>query len=378
MAEIRGLPSHEYDEGQWRILDQLLRLLPSCAAQLELVIREQGRGDYVAVADTARRALMSDEGPTDLALALDYRISHILVDEFQDTSAAQVELLRLLTSGWEAGDGRTLFCVGDPMQSIYGFREAEVGLFLDVRRMGGINEVPVDSLTLEVNFRSRQGVVDWVNRTFPSVMPDHEDARLGAVPFVGAHAYHAPGSDEPVCFHAFEEDDGRQEADRVRSVVQDIRRRDPKASVAVLVRGRNHLEHIAPLLRKAGLRFQAVEIEKLVGRPVVQVILRPGLAGEKSFVENSVNVKIPGTEAEVMGDYLPVTEYMSRAEFEAMGCNPEGFAQPAGRPDLPAPVWGTEQTIKPAYPVIGLPDDVEVPANVFGILKLIKQLSGAR
>jgi hypothetical protein len=115
-----------------------------------------------------------------------------------------------------------------------------------------------------------------------------------------------------------------------------------------------------------------------LGRPVVQVILRPGLAGEKSFLENSVNVKIPGTEAEVMGDYLPVTEYMSRAEFEAMGCNPEGFAQPAGRPDLPAPVWGTEQTIKPAYPVIGLPDDVEVPANVFGILKLIKQLSGAR
>jgi len=273
MAEIRALPSHEYDEGQWRILDQLLRLLPSCAAQLELVIREQGRGDYVAVADTARRALMSDEGPTDLALALDYRISHILVDEFQDTSAAQVELLRLLTSGWEAGDGRTLFCVGDPMQSIYGFREAEVGLFLDVRRMAGINEVPVESLTLEVNFRSRQGVVDWVNRTFPSVMPDHEDARLGAVPFVGAHAYHAPGSDEPVCFHAFEEDDGRQEADRVRSVVQDIRRRDPKASVAVLVRGRNHLEHIAPLLRKAGLRFQAVEIEKLVGRPVVQDLM---------------------------------------------------------------------------------------------------------
>jgi len=115
-----------------------------------------------------------------------------------------------------------------------------------------------------------------------------------------------------------------------------------------------------------------------LGRPVVQVILRPGLAGEKSFLENSVNVKIPGAEAEVMGDYLPVTEYMSRAEFEAMGCNPEGFAQPAGRPDLPAPVWGTEQTIKPAYPVIGLPDDVEVPANVFGILKLIKQLSGAR
>lgn len=113
-----------------------------------------------------------------------------------------------------------------------------------------------------------------------------------------------------------------------------------------------------------------------LGRPVVQVLLRPGLAGEASFVENSTNVKIPGSEAQIMGEYLPVTEYMSRARFEAMGCNPEGYEQPAGRPDLPAPVWGTEQTIKPSYPVIQLADDVEVPGNVFGILKLLKQLSG--
>ena len=63
-------------------------------------------------------------------MRLDYRIEHLLVDEFQDTSRAQYELLDALTGQWSDGDGRTLFLVGDPMQSILRFREAEVGLFL--------------------------------------------------------------------------------------------------------------------------------------------------------------------------------------------------------------------------------------------------------
>jgi hypothetical protein len=67
------------------------------------------------------------------------------------------------------------------------------------------------------------------------------------------------------------------------------------------------------------------------------------------------------------GDNLPVTEYMSRAEFETIDCNQQGYAQPAGRPDLPAPVWGTQQTIKPSYPVIQLPENVEMPKSGCGV-----------
>ena len=275
LAEIRTFPDHRYDAGQWGILNQLLVLLPRCAAELEVVMREQGKSDYVAISDTARRALQHEDGPTDLALALDYRIRHILVDEFQDTSAAQVELLRLLTAGWEAGDGRSLFCVGDPMQSIYGFREAEVGLFLDVRRLGRIEEVPVEPLGLEVNFRSAAGVVDWVNNVFPTVMPGYEDPRLGAVSFVPAGAFNSPGPEIPVCYHAFEwdDEDGLREAIRVRSVVESIRRNHPNASIGILVRSRNHLEQIAPELKLGGIRFQAVEIERLAKRQVIQDLM---------------------------------------------------------------------------------------------------------
>jgi len=119
----------------------------------------------VQVAHAAVHALGAADDPSELLLSLDARVSHILVDEFQDTSVSQWELLERLTSGWEAGDGRSVFLVGDPMQSIYRFREAEVGLFLHARH-AGLGSVALESLTLTTNFRSQAGVVDWVNAFF--------------------------------------------------------------------------------------------------------------------------------------------------------------------------------------------------------------------
>ncbi|MEJ2321391.1 MAG: UvrD-helicase domain-containing protein, partial [Gammaproteobacteria bacterium] len=113
---------------------------------------------------------IADHPPTDLALMLDYRISHLLVDEFQDTSHGQFELLKRLTAGWQPGDGRTLFCVGDPMQSIYRFREADVGLYLQAREHG-IGDVRLEPLTLEVNFRSSATLIEWINQTFSQMFP---------------------------------------------------------------------------------------------------------------------------------------------------------------------------------------------------------------
>ena len=49
--------------------------------------------------------------------------------------------MRRLTAGWSDGDGRTLFAVGDPMQSIYRFRDAEVRAFLDAQATGAIGGV---------------------------------------------------------------------------------------------------------------------------------------------------------------------------------------------------------------------------------------------
>ena len=85
-----------------------------------------------------------------------------------------------------------------------------------------------------------------------------------------------------------------------------------------------------------------------LGRPVAQLLLRPNLSPEADFAEASANVTEPYTEAAVMGDYLPRTTYMSVTDFEALGCSNDGYEQ--SRPDMPAPIWGTENTIKPAVP----------------------------
>jgi ATP-dependent helicase/nuclease subunit A len=273
LAAVRTLPPAAYTEAQWQVIEALALLLRLAAAQLRLIFAERGQIDFTGVAEAAVAALGSENDPTDLGLALDHRIKHVLVDEFQDTSVTQYQLLKRLTAGWEAGDGRTLLLVGDPMQSIYRFREAEVGLFQRVRRDRRLGNVPLTALSLTVNFRSQHGIVDWLNQVFPKVLPRIEDVALGAVPYTPAEAFHPPEMGEAVSVHALFSNDGEAEARRVVELIEAARREQPGGTVAILVRNRHHLRAIVPRLKPAGLRFRAVEIESLSWRPVVRDLL---------------------------------------------------------------------------------------------------------
>jgi ATP-dependent helicase/nuclease subunit A len=148
LAALSSLPETEAQSLSWRLALQLSHVLPHLAAQLLLVFARHGRVDHSQVALSALQALGEDEAPTELALRLDYRIEHILVDEFQDTAITQYELVRRLTRGWGEHNAanpkapRTLLIVGDGMQSIYGFRDANVGLFLKARAEGFNGVVP--------------------------------------------------------------------------------------------------------------------------------------------------------------------------------------------------------------------------------------------
>ena len=126
-------------------------VLTLAVAELQIVFRAHGRVDFAELSIRASEALGRLDSPEDLALALGHRIQHILVDEFQDTSHTQFELIEKLTAGWEPGDCRTLFLVGDPMQSIYRFRQADVSLFLKAR-LEGIGAIQLEPLTLSREF----------------------------------------------------------------------------------------------------------------------------------------------------------------------------------------------------------------------------------
>ena len=272
LAELPLLPPPTYDEASWEVVESLSEVLMLAVAELKLEFTRRGEADFTEIAQGASRALGTAESPTDLALHLDYRIRHLLVDEFQDTSVSQHELLAKLTAGWQAGDGRTLFVVGDPMQSIYRFRQAEVGLYLRARHEG-IGSVRLTPLALTVNFRSQQGIVDWVNNTFAQVLPVEENIAAGAVPYAAAVSHHAPEPGLAVYTHAFIDTDPDAEAQRVVELVTAARTHNPQGKIAILVRSRAPLARIAPRLKQAGHAFRAVEIEPLAERPVVQDLL---------------------------------------------------------------------------------------------------------
>ena len=280
LRRIRKLPSSGFDASQWQVLNALLETLRLAAAQLQVLFAERGEVDYAEVALRALTALGGAETPTDLALALDYRIRHLLVDEFQDTSFLQFRLLEQLTEGWQAGDGRTLFVVGDPMQSIYRFREAEVGLFLRAQEYG-IGSVRLEPLTLSANFRARPELIEWVNACFARLFPARDDMASGALSYNACVAQRASAAGAEVRIHAAFGNDAEREAGQVIALVHAAHTQ--KLRVAVLVRGRNHLVALVPRLRREGLRFRATELEQLGERPVVRdlvsltrAVLHPG------------------------------------------------------------------------------------------------------
>ncbi len=280
---LRSLPPTHFDDGQWEVLAALMRLLREAVEQLQPVFREEGSVDFTEIAIRARKALGTDAVPTALAFALDCRIQHLLVDEFQDTSQSQYDLLARLIGDWQPGDGRTLFLVGDPMQSIYGFREAEVGLFLSART-NGMAAVRPAPLTLSVNFRSGPGIVDWVNRALSEAFPETENVLTGAVTYEPSAPFKEDSPGRAVRLHPFLTDDPRpEEARRVVEIIEQAQSRNPRGTIAVLVLARNHLSHIVAELRQSGKKFRAVEIDALGERPVVrdlmsltQALLHPG------------------------------------------------------------------------------------------------------
>jgi ATP-dependent helicase/nuclease subunit A len=194
------------------------------------------------------------------------------VDEFQDTSDRQTALIRLLTEGWSPGDGHTLFCVGDPMQSIYRFREADVGLFLSATEHG-LGDLPLESLKLSANFRSAAGVVEWVNSTFSRILPADDDAILGKVGYTASVAAKPSDPLEPVSWIALPGAGAGGLAQRIADEIAGLRASHPDDRIAVLVQKRSQLTALLPALVARDLRFRGIDLLRLDERPAVLDLL---------------------------------------------------------------------------------------------------------
>ncbi|MCH7953901.1 MAG: UvrD-helicase domain-containing protein, partial [Chloroflexi bacterium] len=180
-------------------------LLPPLLAELTRFIltyagerRQQGRLEFHDLLVQARNLLQSDSAVRRQVRA---QFTHLLIDEFQDTDPLQIEIAALL-AGSESEDeppdwqdakieaGR-LFFVGDPKQSIYRFRRADIGLYQRAQRQFAEGEVK-----LTQNFRSVEPVIAWLNHIFEGLMGDAPaDGQAPYVPL--AASWPAPPSTAP-------------------------------------------------------------------------------------------------------------------------------------------------------------------------------------
>ena len=279
LVDVMHLPEAEISTDQQHMLNALGLLLPQLAAILKIIFQQQGQSDYSEITMTALDALEPDSETdviSDITLKLDYQLKHILVDEFQDTSGSQMRLLEHLVNGWQPDDGRTLFLVGDAMQSLYSFRDARVGLFINAQRYP-IGPVQCQSLVLTSNFRSKKGIVDWVNESFIDAFPEVANINRGAVPYHSSTWVRSEEESQAVYFHGYSckqtTDYDRKEAEHIAKLCQQIKLEKPDQTTAILVRNRGHLRYIVPELINANLSWEALDIDPLADRmPVMDLM----------------------------------------------------------------------------------------------------------
>ena len=196
------------------------------------------------------------------------RHKYYMVDEYQDTNELQYELVMLLTSELKSAN---LFIVGDPKQSIYGFRDADVRVFNETKQRitdnGGV------SISLTENFRSLRDVIGFVNYFFGYLMGTGNGNEFEVAYEALTQARHAKtnGAIEILIGQTGDASADEYEliAQRIRKMVADKEKtisghsEDGKGSerpiqyedIAILIRARTHLPDIENALLEAGIPY---------------------------------------------------------------------------------------------------------------------------
>ncbi len=271
LLALRDAPEAQLSGADAALLQSLSRILKHAAAELHAEFALAQRVDYSYLASAAREALSEEGEPTELALSLSTGLRHILVDEFQDTSLSQFQLLGELTVGWEPDDRRTLFVVGDPMQSIYRFRDAEVSLFMQARA-AGIGAVRLTPLSLTQNFRTVPEIVEFNNALFAAVFPPADELASGAVAYRASipRRASAPLAQLPPLALRLFPADRSGECRALAAHIAQLRAADPHGSVAVLVTAHAHAVPVIEALDARGVPALGVDLVPLRERAVVR------------------------------------------------------------------------------------------------------------
>ncbi len=293
---LQALPESGDDPCGASELGDVLLLAAKALAWLQSAQAERGI-DFMALELSALKALGRQDCPGDSLIFSHERLRHLLVDEAQDVNDSQVKILGLLAEGWSEGDGRTIFVVGDPKQSIYRFRRAEVSLFEDLRERGlarrDEERLRMAPRSLSRNFRSRPCLVNFSNSLFARVMdapkPEYDEARFeasvpereeAAVPReieVALFSCRARGSKDERWRASPEarQMEAAWVARRVSDLMNEISLESGGAAhktIAVLVPARTHLDIYVRAFADASVPVKVVEGVAMADRPEVRAL----------------------------------------------------------------------------------------------------------
>jgi ATP-dependent exoDNAse (exonuclease V) beta subunit len=289
LQNIKRLPLLAEGMANLDTLYDLVLVVGEALNRYRSICRQRRLMDYVELEQAALR-LFDQESPTDLQLFLDRKIKHLLVDEFQDTSRSQWLLLQNLCSGWQADSGRTLFVVGDPKQSIYAFRKAEVSLFLEAAKglpLSGQDPFPLESLQLLANFRSHPRLVHWHNQIFAQTIMSDANDEADEVVHVSAEALVTPTPDQLslTLFSSENQVDHPREAEAAwigQTVLQELEHLSASEKIGILLFARTHLPLYLEGLQNAGVAVRVQEgaplllqREVLHLRQIAHALVRP-------------------------------------------------------------------------------------------------------
>ena len=280
LCDLKDLPGPDVSLTDIDALADLIILVARAITAYERRCRQQHVLDFVGLEQAALKTV-GEDAVSDIQLFLDHHIQHILVDEFQDTSRNQWTFIQRLCAGWTHGDGRTIFLVGDPKQSVYAFRKAEVRLFLEAKKgipVSGQGLLPVTNIRLEANFRSKAPLVTWTNQLFSRTAMANPKAAFDEVPFQPSTA--PPRLQDnpqirPVSLNVFFKDNtvsspAEAEAQWLAQTANYILiEGSPGASIGILLFTRNRLPLYLKALRKIGLAVRVKEGLKVAEQPEV-------------------------------------------------------------------------------------------------------------
>jgi ATP-dependent exoDNAse (exonuclease V) beta subunit len=264
------------DEAALELADALYGLAHRAVANWLRWMEEENVRDFDSLILDARRLLTRPEHrPALESIRAGLRI--LIIDEFQDTDAAQRDIAFALAGIGDPDPGPVpqLLVVGDPKQSIYGFRGADVRVWNDVRRRLCGDRPP---MRLTENFRSQPGLVEFINEVAEAAIENAGDAlkehdRDLYIPYTPLQAYRSEAPGQGVDWLDCTVEGGtrsdraaleaRLVASRVRSLLDGEKLRDPRTlelrgvearDIAILARTRRALDEVDEALREAGIR----------------------------------------------------------------------------------------------------------------------------